>query len=236
MADFYYLPPGHYVFKVPDELPTDAVPPVNCALSQVLFGLERAKMDFGDTVVIQGAGGLGIYATAIAADKGASRVIVIDGQQPRLDLAMRCGATDTVSITEYPTPESRIERVRELTHDVGADVVVEVVGVAAATLEGLDMVRVNGKYIDIGNIGGGSIEFPTVKVISNQTQWFGTVHYDPWIIEEALQFLVRVQDRIPVADVVSHKFPLEQINEAFEFAEWHGREGGTAANRVALTI
>ena len=98
------------------------------------------------------------------------------------------------------------------------------------------MVRTNGKYIDIGNIGGGSIEFPTVKIISNQTQWFGTVHYDPWIIEESLQFLVRVQDQIPVADVVSHKFPLEQINEAFEFAEWHGREGGTAANRVALTI
>ena len=75
-----------------------------------------------------------------------------------------------------------------------------------------------------------------MKIISNQTQWFGTVHYDPWIIEESLQFLVRVQDQIPVADVVSHKFPLEQINEAFEFAEWHGREGGTAANRVALTI
>ena len=59
MGDYYYLPPGHYVFKVPDELPTDAVPPVNCALSQVLFGLERAKMDFGDTVVIQGAGWFG---------------------------------------------------------------------------------------------------------------------------------------------------------------------------------
>ena len=84
MADYYYLPPGHYAYKVPDELPSDAVPPVNCALSQVLFGLERAKMDFGDTVVIQGAGGLGIFATAIASEKGASKVIVIDGQQPRL--------------------------------------------------------------------------------------------------------------------------------------------------------
>ena len=98
------------------------------------------------------------------------------------------------------------------------------------------MVRVNGKFIDIGNIGGGSIEFPAVKVISNQTQWFGTVHYNPWIIEAALQFLVRAQDRMPVANVVSHKFPLEKINEAFEFAEWHGREGGTTANRVALTM
>ena len=92
---------------MPDELPSDAVPPVNCALSQVLFGLERANMDFGDKVVIQGAGGLGIYATAIAAEKGASKVIVIDGQQPRLDMAMQCGATDTVSLVEYPTRQSR---------------------------------------------------------------------------------------------------------------------------------
>ena len=99
-------------------------------------------MDFGDTVVIQGAGGLGIFATAVASEKGASKVIVIDGQQPRLDLAMRCGATDTVSMVDYPTAESRVERVRELTHGVGADIVVEVVGVAAATLEGLDMVQI----------------------------------------------------------------------------------------------
>ena len=149
---------------------------------------------------------------------------------------MRCGATDTVSLVDYPTPEARVERVRELTDGVGADVVVEVVGIPSATLEGLDMVRVNGKYIDIGNIGEGNIEFPAVKIIGNQTQWLGTVHYNPWIIEAALQFLVRVQDRMSVADVISHKYPLEQINEAFEFAEWQGREGGTTANRVALTM
>ena len=236
MADYYYLPPGHYVFKVPDSLPSDAVAPVNCALSQVMFGLERAKMDFGDTVVIQGAGGLGIFATAVAAEKGASKVIVVDGQQPRLDLAMQCGATNTVSMTDYPTSQSRVERVMELTNGVGADVVVEVVGIAAALLEGLDMVRVNGKYIDIGNIGGGSVELVTQKVIGKQTQWLGTTHYNPWIVEAALQFLVRTQDRMPVANVISHKYPLERINDAFEFAEWQGREGGSTANRVALTM
>ena len=237
MADYYYLPSGHYVFKVPDELPSDAVPPVNCALSQVLFGLERANMSYGDAVVIQGAGGLGIFATSIAAEKGASKVIVVDGQQPRLDLAMKVGATDTVSMMEYPTPDSRVERVIELTNGIGADVVVEVVGISAALLEGLEMVRTNGKYVDIGNIGGGSVELITRKVIGAQVQWLGTTHYNPWIIEAALQYLVKAQDRYPdIMNVVSHKYPLEQINEAFEFAEWQGREGGSAANRVALTM
>ena len=236
MAEYFYLRPGHYSYKVPDELPTDAVPPVNCALSQVLFGLERVGITFGDTVVVQGAGGLGIYATAVAAERGASQIIVIDGQQNRLDRAMNCGATSTISMAEYPTAESRVDRVRELTHGIGADIVVEVVGIAEAAYEGLNMVRINGSYLDIGNIGGGSLTIPAGKIIGNQTKWVGTAHYNPWIIEAALQFLVKTKDKYQLMDVVSDKFALENINEAFEFAEWQGKEAGTKAQRVALTM
>jgi len=234
MAEYFYLQPGHYAYKVPDELPSQAVPAVNCALAQVLFGLERVGVAFGDTVVVQGAGGLGIYATAVAAERGASQIIVIDGQQSRLDRAMKCGATSTISMNEYPTPESRVERIRELTRGIGADVVVEVVGIAAATYEGLDMVRINGSYLDIGNIGGGSLTIPAGKVIGNQTKWVGTVHYNPWVIEAALQFLVKTKDKYQLMDVVSDTFALDQVNEAFEFAEWQGKDAGTQAQRVAL--
>ena len=135
-ADYYYLPPGHYVFTVPDALPDEAIPPVNCALCQVLHGIEHADMKFGDVVAIQGAGGLGIYAAAVAAEKGASKVISIDGQRHRLAIARQCGATDVIDINEFPTPEARVQRVRDLTDGRGADVVVEVVGIAAATSKG----------------------------------------------------------------------------------------------------
>ena len=236
MAEYFYLQPTHYAYKVPDELPSQAVPAVNCALAQVLFGLERVGVAFGDTVIIQGAGGLGIYATAVAADRGASQVIVIDGQQNRLDRAMKCGATQTISMAEFPTPESRVERVRELTSGIGADIVVEVVGIAAAAYEGLDMVRINGTYLDIGNIGGGRLDIPAGKVIGNQTKWIGTVHYNPWVIEAALQFLVKTKGRYQLMDVVSDSFPLEKVNEAFEFAEWQGKDSGTTAQRVALSM
>ena len=67
---------------MPDALPDEAIAPVNCALCQVLYGLESAAIKFGDVVVIQGAGGLGIYAAAVAAEKGASRVISVDRQSP----------------------------------------------------------------------------------------------------------------------------------------------------------
>lgn len=233
-AEYYYLPQGHYAFLVPDALPDEAVPPVNCAMCQVLFGLERAGMRMGDRVVIQGAGGLGIFAASVAAEKGASRVISIDGQTPRLELARKCGATDVIDMNEYPSAEERVARVKELTDDIGADIVVEVVGVAAATEEGLDMVRTNGTYVDIGNIVPDTITLPATKVISRQIKWQGLMHYDPWIVPTALDMLVRTRDRYPLSKVVSHSYALEDINKAFEFAEWQGKSDGTAATRVIL--
>ena len=98
------------------------------------------------------------------------------------------------------------------------------------------MVRINGTYLDIGNIGGGRLDIPAGKIIGNQTKWVGTVHYNPWIIEAALQFLVKTKNEYQLMDVISDHFPLEKINEAFEFAEWHGKEQGTQAQRVALRM
>jgi threonine dehydrogenase-like Zn-dependent dehydrogenase len=219
---------------VPDALPDEAIAPVNCALCQVLYGLESAEMKFGDVVVIQGAGGLGIYAAAVAAEKGASRVISVDRQAPRLALARKCGATDVIDMNEYPTPDARIARVKEITDGRGADIVVEVVGVAAATVEGLDMVRLNGKYVDIGNIVPQTVTLPATKVITNQIKWLGVTHYDPWIVPAALDFLVRTRDKYPLSSLVSHSFALADINRAFDLAEWQGKQTGTAATRVIL--
>ena len=235
-AEYYFLPPGHYVFKVPDVLPDEAIPPVNCALCQVLQGLEDANMKFGDVVAIQGAGGLGVFAAAIAAEKGASKVISIDGQPHRLEFARQCGATDLIDINDCPTPESRVQRVRELTDGRGADIVMELVGIAAATVEGIDMVRVNGQFIDIGNIVPQPVSFPATKVITNQIHWRGLMHYNPWTVPAALDFLVRTQAKYPLSKVISHSFPLSEINKAFEFAEWQGKGkgAGTAAMRVIL--
>ena len=77
-ADHYYLRPGGAIFKVPEALADEAVAGVNCALSQVIYGLHVAGVRLGDSVVIQGAGGLGVQATAVAKDMGAATVIVVD--------------------------------------------------------------------------------------------------------------------------------------------------------------
>lgn len=143
-ADYYYLRPGHVAFKLPDELSDELAAPVNCAFSEVAFGLEKAGVTFGERVVIQGAGGLGLYATAIARERGAASVIVVDGQTARLEIAWGMGASETIDLNECPTAEARVARVKELTGGRGADVVVGVVGFAAAFAEGIRMVRKGG--------------------------------------------------------------------------------------------
>lgn len=235
-ADYFYLKPGHWVFKAPEGLSDDALTPVNCALSQVLFALHQARLRFGDTVVVQGAGGLGLYAVAVARDMGAQRVIAIDGQTPRLEMAKRCGATHTINIKDRATPEERIAAVRELTEGRGADVVVEVVGFPQVVPEGIAMLRRGGTYVEIGHISPNSnATLDMSYIVSRQIRILGVMHYDPWVIPAALDFLVRTQDVYPLTQVVSHRFPLERINEAFQVSEWRGREGGTPVVRAIVT-
>lgn len=71
---------------------------------------------------------------------------------------------------------------------------VEVVGLAAATVAGLDMVRWNGKYVDIGNRVPQTVTLPATKIITQQIKWLGVTHYNPWIVPTALDLLVRTKD------------------------------------------
>src|SRR6202012_3461510 len=89
------------LYKVPEELTDEAVAPLNCALAQVLFALRDVRL--GDTVVIQGAGGLGINAAAVAHTAGAAEVIVIDKIAERLDVASDFGATHCIDAGDIST-------------------------------------------------------------------------------------------------------------------------------------
>ena len=235
-SDYYYLFPGHFVFKVPDELPDEAVTAVNCAVSQVVYGLQQAGLRMGDSVVVQGAGGLGINAAAAAKEMGAGLVIAIDGVAGRLDMARQCGADETVNITEYETPESRVERVKELTEGRGADIVVEVVGYPHVVPEGLEMLRRGGTFVEIGNIWPDSnVTLDISKILWGVTRIVPVTHYDPYILPVSLDFLVRTRDKYPLTKVMSHSFPLDKIGEAFEQAEWLGKGGDAAITRAFVS-
>ena len=196
-AEYYYLPPGHYVFKVPDVLPDEAIPPVNCALCQVLHGHRVRGHEVRRHGRHPGRGRPRHLRRGGGRGEGRVQGHLDRRQTPRLAMAKKCGATDVIDMNEFPTPESRVQRVKELTDGRGADIVVEVVGIAAATLEGLDMVRFNGTFVDIGNIVPAPVTLPATKVITQQIKWRGLMHYNPWIMPAALDFLVRTQGQVP---------------------------------------
>jgi threonine dehydrogenase-like Zn-dependent dehydrogenase len=215
-GDYFYLYPNHTVFKVPDDVSDELVVGLNCAMAQVTCGWDLARLGAGETVVIQGAGGLGLYAIAVARERGAGRIIVIDGVAERLEVASMFGADDFVDLRDFVDPAARIARVKELTGGWGADVVMEVAGFPAITDEGLRMVAPGGRYVEIGNISPGLVfsADPSWWVTQNITI-FGTNHYERRHLRDALDILRRTQRKYPYERIVSHKFPLEQINEAF---------------------
>ncbi|MBV9543633.1 MAG: zinc-binding dehydrogenase [Chloroflexi bacterium] len=219
-GDYYYLRPGAAVFKVPDELGDTTVAGVNCALSQVVGGMQVAGLRLGENVVIQGAGGLGIYATAVARDMGAGRVIVIDSLPDRLDLARSFGADELIDIRELPEADQRVARVLELTDGWGADIVAELVGHPRVVDEGLRMLGRTGRYLEIGNINPGlTYELDPSSLVFGNRSVLGMIYYEAQHLQQALDFLTRTRDKYPWHRVVSRTFPLEQINEAFVEAD-----------------
>jgi L-iditol 2-dehydrogenase len=228
-AEYYLLKPTQWIFKVPDGLPDELVAPVNCALSQVVYGLQQIGVWLGDTVVVQGAGGLGIYACGVAKDMGAGRVIAIDAIPERLALAREFGADEVIDFKETRVKADRVRRVRELTGGFGADVVVEVAGIAGVVQEGLEMTRVGGRYLWMGNIVPGvAAEIVPHDVVRQPKTIRGVLAYDRWVIPRALDWVSRTRGKYPFGKLVGARFQLEQINEAFEQAEWVAGKGSVA--------
>ncbi|MCH8190829.1 MAG: zinc-binding dehydrogenase [Chloroflexi bacterium] len=235
-GDYFYLGRGHSIFKVPDELPDNLVAPINCSLSQVAFGLHLANVSLGESIVIQGAGGLGLYATALAKERGASPIIVIDGIKSRLRLAEEFGADEIVDMGQYPSAPERVARVLQIVGPAGADVAVEVVGLPQVFIEGLQMVRPGGRYCVMGQVSrgdAGTVPFTPAMLLGKNIVSAGG--YDPWVLPVAMDFMARNLDRYPFHKLVSHQYPLTDITQAFQDSEW-AKEGSEnlAVTRTAL--
>ena len=217
-GEYYYMKPGHWIFKVPDELSDALVSPVNCALSEGVYGLGQIGITLGDTVVIQGAGGLGLYATAVAKEMGAGQVIVLDRLPARLELAREFGADHIINVDELSIAD-RVVYVLDHTQGIGADVVAEFVGSPSVLSEGIEMLRWGGRYLWIGNINLGlPTEIDPGNIVRCSKAIRGVIVYEGWVIARALDFLKRTRQKYPFHKIISHTFPFSQINEAFVFA------------------
>jgi Zn-dependent alcohol dehydrogenase len=113
-------------------------------------------------------------------------------------------------------------------------VCVEVVGIANVVQEGLEMTRVGGRYLWMGNIvPGAKAEIVPHDVVRQPKTIRGVLAYDRWVIPRALDWVNRRKRQYPFHKLVGQRFALDQINEAFEQAEWTAGKGSVARTVIA---
>lgn len=221
-AEYHYLRPRANIFKLPAEVPNEAIIGAGCALITAIHGVERTGIDWQDTVVVQGAGPVGISALAVAKAAGASKVLVIGGPRHRLEMARRFGADEVIDLEEVRDARERLERVRQWTRGHGADVVLECAGVPGAVAEGWELCRDGGKYLVLGHYcDTGPIALNPHVITRKQLQVFGSWSSEPRHLRAAIEFLARYAGPFPFASLVTHRLPLEKANEALQLvARW----------------
>ena len=215
-ADYAVLPNGLAFFRLPDGTNPDAVIALGCALPTALRGFDRCgPVRMGETVVVQGAGPVGLSAVLIAKLSGAREIIVIDQHDNRLAVARSLGATAAVSLKD-----SAGERRRQIYDRVGAngpDVVVEAAGVLPAFPEGVDIAGNHGRYIILGLWGaiGTQPISPRDLTLKNLTI-AGATFPKPKHYHAALQLAARLQHEVPLAQLVTHRFGITGAAAALE--------------------
>lgn len=205
-------------YRVPDGTPSDAVIALGCALPTMLQGLERlGGIRPGQSVVVQGCGPVGLAATWLAHLSGAGPIITIGAPARRLDMAMRFGATQVLDLTQITDPAARAGRVRDLTGGRGADVVIEAAGVLPAFTEGLSLVARAGRYLIVGLWSAPGTVAIEPRLINNlNLRIIGTALCQPRHLHQAVELVSAHHARYPLAEVVTHRYRLEQSQQALE--------------------
>lgn len=223
-AEKIVLRAGTALFRIPDDLPSDAVVGAGCALTTALHGLERAPVAHADVVVIQGTGPVGLAALAVARESGASKIIAVGGPPHRLQLARDFGADATIDIAQYPDRPARLAAVLAATGPYGADYVAECTGIPDVVNEGLDYCRDGAQYLVLGQYANaGNIAFNPHTITRKQLRLVGSWGFEPRHVHAALELLGRGHWQQRFAGGITHRFALQDADQALQHVRhWSG--------------
>jgi len=215
-AEYIYLRKGTGIVKLPDALTDEEAVPINCALATVVNGLETISFHQGETVLIQGAGMLGLYAVSLLRERGAGKIIIVDACENRLALAEEFGADVCLNIGSLE-PHSIIKQVTDMTKGFGVDLAIEVCGVPRAILQGLEMLRIGGRYLIVGMVfPNADITLDTSIFVKKILTVKGIHNYAPRHLVEAVGFVHNTKDKYSFKKLVSHTFSLPELDKAFK--------------------
>jgi len=206
------------IVKMPDDMPLETAAVLGCGVITGMGAvLNTAQVEARSNVVVIGLGGVGINAIQGAVLAGARRVIAVDLLDNKLVFARTFGATHTVNArTENP-----VEIIKELTGGRGADYVFVTVGSERAVTQSFNMIRKRGTVVLIGLIGDeGTVPLPVSRVALNEFRVIGSFMGSTILSEEVPQLVeLYQQGRIKLDELVTGRYPLEQINQAIEAME-----------------
>lgn len=214
-SEYGYVLPESGRVRVPDGVSNELASLASCAFRSVMNAFSQlGAIDPTETVVVQGAGPLGLLATAVAKAAGAERVIVIGAPAARLRMAEEFGASLTLSIEEH-SAEERLAIVRDHTKGRGADIVLEFTGIPAAVNEGLELIRKGGRYLLVGQLGTKETSLQPSMIVKKNLTLLGSFSGDARSYWKALQFLAN-HPELPFEQMISNRYKLAEVNTAME--------------------
>ncbi len=218
-GDYIYLsdPNSFFIKSETTALRTTFLEP----MAVVVHSLLHANIKIGDTVVVNGAGPIGLLTIAAAKLGGASKVIAVGRRnRARLELAKTMGADLTICMLDYPELEQRKKFVikNSLNH-VGADVVINTAGTAKAFSESLDYVRDSGTLVEVGNfVDSGTIPFnPCKDLLERGIKIIGSFDNEAEHFVRAMPLIA--DERIPLEKLITHNISLENLESTLSIIE-----------------
>jgi L-iditol 2-dehydrogenase len=213
-ADVGIVRPDAGRIRIPDGVESAWASAGSCALRTVVRALAvGGAVDWTDTIVVQGAGPLGLFATALLSLHQPRHLVVVGGPADRLELAREWGATATVEVDPAGDPAERIEEVRSITGR-GASIAYELAGAPGVVTEGVQMMARNGRYVVMGTLGGRPQPVHVATVATRGLRIRGSMSGDIGDYHTAMGVLDRYQDRFDWGRMLGNEYGLDAIAEA----------------------
>lgn len=217
-AEYICLFPGTAIFKVPDAIPDAVATPANCALSTVINAVETIGLFEGETVLIQGAGMLGINLVALAVDAGAKDIFVTDVNPGRLETAAEFGADFCINVGDVKD-DNFLSIIRDKTDGHGVDISFEVCGIVSAFRQGVQALRVGGRYLIAGMVTPGcNLDIDGNQITRKCLTVKGIHNYRPEHLGRAIKFLEEHSEQAPYSELIGRVFHLADINDGIQAA------------------
>ena len=196
--------------KVPKSIPDDQaalIEPLACAIHAV----ERGNIQLGDVVVIAGMGPIGLGMVSVARLKSPGMLIALDMKPHRLELARTMGADLALDVSK----QDAIAEVLKLTEGYGCDVYIEATGAGPAVVQGLQMIRKLGTFVEF-SVHGGPVAVDWSVIGDQKELTINGAHLGPYCYPKAINYLAA--GTVNGAALVTHKLPLEKFLDGIEIA------------------